>query len=340
MALFLTSPFWMWNVLDPMKVSGISRRTGNNALVAKYIYNGHDIDALFIGSSQLRRGVNHRSLRTSYRAATGKDIDTLTIAHNWDGLDVVYFKLRDFLENNKVKLVVLESPNYDPDDGNYPHPATKFFFRINDDPDFFWGLPRSVAIKLYAEQVLVAPRILFGAIVGETGRDATEKQVKRDRGTFLRKEGFGGQPLVDVEFSELCQLSVDDVLLPSELPNEKLFGAPMQFWERQFLDAIASLVEQHETKVVFLRFPYMHFAGSGLVERNSDFPAFWDAYAITNEQLFAGRPLEAFYFDDAHFNINGATRFGECLGSILASMEHRGEVEFGASYDMEHEGKN
>lgn len=333
LALFLTSPFWIWNFLDEESVTAVSRRTGNNALAAEYIYHGRDIDVLFIGSSQLRAGVNHESLREGYRAATGKDIDTLTIAHNWDGLDLVYFKLRDFLENNKTNLVVVESPNYDPEAGNYPHPDTKFFFRISDDPELFWELPKTVSLKLYAEQVLVAPRLLLGAIVGETGRDEMHKKVAADRGALLRSQGFGGQAFQPTDISAKCQLTVDDVLLSSSLPDEKLFGIPIQHWERQFLHAIDSLLKQNSTKVIFVRFPYKSFAGTGLVERNSEFPAYWDDYAFTNEQLFGDHNLELFYYDRVHLNTNGASRFGECMGGVLADMESKGIITFSAASD-------
>lgn len=334
-ALFLTSPFWIWEVLDPKSTAGISRRAGNNALAAEYIYDGRDIDVLFIGSSQLRSGIEHESLRESYHRATGNDIDTLTIGHNWDGLDLVYFKLRDFLEHNKANLVVVESPNYDPNDGNHPHPDTKFFFRIADDPEFFWGLPKTIALKLYAEQVLVAPRLLIGALLGETGRDAEHNRVARDRGSLLRKQGFNGASFERFEISKPCNLTVDNVLLPTDLPDDKLFGAPVQFWERHFLTAMDDLLRRHGTKAVFLRYPYMNFAGTGFVERNSDFPAFWDAYSLSNEQLFEDHPLETFYHDNSHLNMNGALRVGDCLGTVLADMEDRKIVSFGAQREAD-----
>ncbi len=138
--------------------SGIRVETGTGPLDEQNIFEEKGpVDILFVGSSLIVRGVDMDYVQQQLSARLGRPAKVARLSLKWQGLDMQYMLMRDFLEHRKANLVIMDMPTLALI-GDSPHIQAYRWMRWGEFPESTSGLSFRQRMAIYGAQVLGAPR--------------------------------------------------------------------------------------------------------------------------------------------------------------------------------------
>jgi hypothetical protein len=250
------------------------------------------------------------------------------LALNWQGFDLQYFLLRDYLNTHHAGLIVWNLPV--PGSRNLePHIEAFHWVRFGEYSDALSGLPLRYRMALYSDMVLGAPRELLSHI-----RPNLLSKKELDFQTHPGRVGYYGASFVpeSADSAEIPTLEQSYEDPPYNLVHAA--GKPLNPYEGHFARKIVELARETHTKIVLLHIPidseqgldYMPERSKWVDALHTDAPMIGSTSAV----LFKGVDKERFhdFYRDQHFNINGSLLFTRSMvPAILKAYDAREEHE-------------
>jgi len=287
-----------------------------------------DADVLFVGSSLVRAGVDEPTVERALSAHLGRPAHVAMLALNWQGLDLQYFLLRDYLNTHHAGLIVWNLPV--PGSRNVePHVEAFRWVRFGEYSDALSGLPLRYRLALYGDMVLGAPRELLSHVRPNLlGREETEYEIRSE------KTGYYGGKFVeepaDLAAAPTVEQSYEDP--PYDLVHAE--GKPLNTYEDHFARKILELAAERHTKIVLLHIPidseqgldYMPERSRWVDSLHTDAPMIGATSAVLFKNVDKARFHD--FYRDQHFNINGSLLFTRAmLPAILKAYDEREKDE-------------
>ena len=330
--VFLSLPLvanWIGHPSREQAYAGIPGAAGPVGVHVREMFDSSsDADVLILGSSLARKGIDKSMLEQALSAHLGRPAHVEVLALNWQGLDLQYFLLRDYLANHKAGLIVWNLPV--PGSRNLePHIEAFHWVRFGEYSDSLAGLALRYRLALYADMVLGTPRELLSHIRPNL---LSEEELK----VQLRPEALGyyGAPFVP-------ESSDSEAVPPFELSYEdppysliRAAGKPLNPYEDHFAERIVALARETHTTIAFLHIPIDSEQGMDYMPERGD----WAETLHMNAPMI-GAPSAAIFKDigssrfhnfylDQHFNINGSQLFTRSvIPAILKAYDARSSYE-------------
>ena len=338
--LLLALPFLLfWIGLPPREEAykSIPVRYGAPGREIESIYNDpQSPDVLFLGSSMVMEGVYTRPLEQALSQHLGRPAHVSVLGMDWQGLDLQYFMLRDFLQHHQPGLIILNGPTPvgTPDS---PHPEAYRWYRYGDFQGDLEGLSLLRRLEIYGQMVLGGPRDLLSRIRPNLlGADETTPEAFDKYLNIIRDAGYRGAPFIAEKVT--TTKAQQALLLPVNSPLMSTASEPLSPYPLHFLHAILTLARQHHCTLIFLHVPTDDEYGDSSIP---EFP--WYKYGAVGYQiiglpardLYSGMSKEQFfhYFADNHLNRNGGELFTSSI--TPATIEAYDETRAGTQSDIQ-----
>lgn len=328
LALLLTLPItlhWIGGASKEEAYRGISERAGAFHYIRRQIFEEHsDVDILFCGSSLLAAAIDVPSVKRELSRALGRQASVVLLLQSWQGPDMNYFVARDFMEQRKVKLLVVAAPAW-VHRSNQPHVQLFRVIRYGDHPGALDGLALRSRLAIYADYVLGAPRQALLLLRPNPIDPPDPPPAPPNPG------GYRGRPFVR------RQVVVPSIPLTSLIysgGSRDLFrfdGPPLNPYQLHFLRKTAELARQHGALLVILHMPSPSERGSQVVPDRQWMPEILEAGAafagVPSARMFENVPDAQFedYFQDEHLGLNGSELF---TGIVTPALIHLYEQYF------------
>lgn len=310
------------------EVYKLHEEAGTMAAIGREIYERQQpLDFLFFGSSIINAAIVPELVDSGLQSATGKKPATLLCGPVWQGMDLQYAILHDFLAHRKVKYLVLNLPR-----GvlwtNKPHIVLHRMVRLGDIPGFTAGLGVVHGAQVYAAEMLGFPRQLLSLVrpnlVGayEAGRLDT-------RPPGILYGYYGAAP-------------VKDDRQPPLLPGEQMLhdgttdGGWFRFdhddlgdYQLDMIAKVGALAREHGVRIVILNVPIDSDRGNPVVSERMDWSKVLGmrvtVLGIPSAVLFKDMTDEEFYhfYLDQHLNLNGRRYYTTAILPGLKTLLER-----------------
>ena len=317
---------WIGHPPREQAYAGVSAAAGPVGMHVREIFRDFsDADLLFLGSSLVRAGVDEPTVEKALSAHLGRPAHVEMLALNWQGLDMQYFLLRDYLKTHHVGLIVWNLPV--PGSRNLePHVQAFRWARLGEYSDALSGLPPRYRLALYGDMVLGAPRELLSHLRPNLlSKQEMDSQVRSER------TGYYGASFVPE--------SADSAAIPTleqsyENPPYILVhaaGKPLDPYEDHFARKIVELARETHTKIALLHIPIDSEQGLDYMPERETWADTLHTNApmvgSTSAVLFKGVNQERIrdFYRDQHFNINGSILFTRSM--VPAILEAFGARE-------------
>ena len=304
--------------------SGLTDEAGRvEAVVYDVFRDPRDSEIVLLGSSILRNGVDQRMIEAALSQHLHRPAKVAVLAMNWQGLDLQYFMLRDYLDHHHTSLV-LWNPPLPETKFSEPHIESFRWMRYGEYSDALSGLPLRDRAAIFGEMVLGAPRQLYARV---RPNRIDESLMTAPLAPSTR--GYYGRPFVK---EDLQPPHFDGMSLARNEQTSAISytGAGLDDYQTHFLRKISELVRAHNARIGVIHIPVdSEYGMSQMPERTN-----WAALLQTQELPYVGVPAGLlfpdmskqrytnFYFDQ-HFNINGRTYFTQAiLPGVLESYDH------------------
>lgn len=282
--------------------------------------NQGSADILFLGSSILRTAVAPAEVEKALAAREGRPVNVLTLSFNWQGLDIQYFLLRDFLARHKLKMAVWMMPLRQ-NTSDQPHVEAYRWYGFGDYADVVNSLPFASRVSLYSDAVLGGPLRIWNVL-----RPPQFLPAERLPYYDLERVGYYGAPFV-AEPTEPPAIAGDAAVFPaSECTSVVVTGPPLGPYQMTFARAIVRLLRERGVDLVFLHIPIDDEYGErDLPERmswNKALGADAPLVGIPAATLFGaiGKDRYLHYYRDQHFNANGQVLFTKAVIPPLVDL--------------------
>lgn len=320
-ALLLLPIFLSW--LGPP-----SREQAYKGIPVRYGVPGHEVDViydnkknadvLFLGSSLVLTAIFPGPLEQALSAHIGRPAHVAVLGMTWQGLDLQYYMLRDYLQTHKASVIVLNEPQAGLTT-NEPHIEAFRWIRYGEANSDFEGIPFVRKVQIYGHMVLGAPRELASRLrpniidQQETTVAALDEYLKsrRDNGyhgsTFIpdKVDSTSGNPQAQL-------LPMNSPLIAKRGPNPGPY--PMHF-----LRMILDLAKQNNCELVFMHIPTDAEYGMNTLPEVTDWArdnsANYQMIGLPGASLFPGMSKQRFlhFYVDNHFNRNGSSLFTDAI---------------------------
>ncbi|MFY9853406.1 MAG: hypothetical protein WAK26_05960 [Terracidiphilus sp.] len=309
--------------------AGMSTAVGPVGMHVREIFNDSpDTDVLFLGSSLVRSGVDVPMIESAMSAHLGRPAHIEMLALNWQGLDLQYFLLRDYLSSHHVKLIVWNLPV--PGSRSIePHVEAFRWVRFGEYSDALSGLSLPYRLALYGDMVLGAPREMLSHFRPNLlSKNELDFQVRSER------MGYYGRSFVPDVVGSAATPTLGESYEDPRYHFVYAVGKPLDPYEDHFAGKIVDLARQKRTKIALLHIPidseqgltYMPERCSWTDELHTAAPMIGSTSAV----LFRDVNKERFYnfYRDQHFNLNGSVLFTQSIiPAILKAYDTRGTYE-------------
>ena len=320
---------WVGHPSRAQAYAGLPKAAGAVSMNVRAISGeGPDADVLFLGSSIIRAGIDMPAIERAMSAHLGRPAHIDTLALNWQGLDLQYFLLRDYLNTHRAGLIIWNLPV--PGSRTFqPHIEAFHWVRFAEYSDALSGLPLRYRLALYSDMVLGAPRELLSHL----------------RPNLLsKKEKTGEAPYESLGYygATFVPESADSVAVPTleqsyEVPPETLVratGKPLNSYDLHFADEILDLAKKTHTRIALLHIPMDTEQGLDYMPERENWTAAFHTDApmigVPSSVLFKNVGKLRFYhfYRDQHLNINGKALFTRSmLPAILKAYDERNKYE-------------
>ena len=325
LVLLLTLPItlhWTGGASKEEAYRGISERAGTFNYFRRQIFEEHsDVDILFSGSSLLGNAVDIRSVERELSRAIGRQATVISLRQSWQGPDMNYFVARDFLEQRKVKLLVIATPAW-MHHSNQPHVQLLRVVRYGDHPGALDGLALRSRLAVYADYVLGAPRQALNLLRS----NLIDPQVEVPASPHVKPAGYMGGPFVK------RQVVAPPIPLASLIRSGesrdcfRFDGPPLNSYQLHFLRKTEELAQQQGALLVILHLPSPSERGSEVVPDRQLTPELLGAgvvfAGVPSARMFENIPSAQFedYFQDEHLNLNGSELFTGIITPVLIQL--------------------
>jgi hypothetical protein len=274
----------------------------------------------------VRAGVDEQTIEHGLSAHTGHPAHVVFLSLNWQGLDLQYFLLRDYLKTHHAKLIVWNLPV--PGSRNIvPHVEAFRWVRFGEYSDALIGLPVHYRLALYGDMVLGAPRELLSHLrPNRLGKAETRVKIRSD------STGYYGSAFVPEQVEPVSAPPLDESYEPAPYALVRATGAPLNAYEDHFAKRTLALAQQYGIKVALLHIPIDSERGLNYMPERSNWPVALSTSApmigVPSAVLFRNVSKDQFdnFYRDQHFNINGSLLFTE---SILPAVLKAYDAEDG-----------
>ena len=304
--------------------AGLTEEAGPIELHIHEIYQDpQDADVVLLGSSLIRAAIDIPMLEKDLTAHLGRPAHVVVLAMNWQGLDMQYFLLRDYLSHHHATLVIWNPP--EPGARHLePHVEAFRWLRFGEYEDALEGLPAAYRMAIYGDMVLGAPRELLSYF---------RPNLIRSEATTLKDTsgatGYYGGPFVPEAFEA-------DRIPPPEITYEnppysslRQTGKPLNLYEQHFADEIVELSKSTGTSLALLHIPIDSEYGLNYMPERSKYDI-----AMRSNSPLLGTPSFALFgtmdrtrvehfYRDQHFNINGRLRYTNAIApAVMKALDN------------------
>lgn len=254
-------------------------------------------------------------------------VDLLSL--KWQGYDLQYALLNEYLANKKPRLLLIQLPGKETST-NTPHRQAFRWLGWNDENRAIFSIagPRE-RVGLFASTVLGTPRRVLSRIrpnlissdeLTDAGADAALSR--------FRRVGFEGGKYV-MAVTRTASPRTGSWLWRARDPIFKYEPAPggPRKYMLSFIAEIGRLAVSHGVPVALVHYPELSEVGRFdiplAVNAAAVFGPSTPVIAIPSGRLFVGLDREEakkFYSDSRHFNTNGASAFLEPTSTALAIL--------------------
>ncbi|MDE1178123.1 MAG: hypothetical protein PW789_16215 [Edaphobacter sp.] len=284
------------------------------------------VDILFVGSSLLVRGVDRDYIQQQLSAQLGRPARVRYLALKWQGLDMQYMLMRDFLEHHAAGMVIMNMPT-DALIGDSPHIQAYRWMRWGEFPQSTAGLAMRERLAIYGAEVLGAPRQIVNYI--RPNRLVTDPAMVAKLGSQsdYGAVGYFGGPFVPEPRTPPAFAPASMIAQGAGDANFDFHGKPLgpyhQYWARK----IGDLVKQYHVPFAMLHIPEDTEKGSITVPERMYWPEVMgvpDAPVIglPSATLFHSTPsaeVDNYYYDQ-HFNDNGREFFTRAVTPTILQL--------------------
>ncbi|MEG9434851.1 hypothetical protein JAO29_01490 [Edaphobacter sp. HDX4] len=334
-ATLLTLPVLMSVVGLPPRdrvYSGIRVETGTGPLDEEQIFEDKGpVDILFVGSSLVVRGVDMDYIRQQLSATLGRPARVARLSLKWQGLDMQYMLMRDFLEHRKARLVIMDMPTLALI-GDSPHIQAYRWMRWGEFPRSTAGLSFRSRTAIYGAEVLGAPRQLVNYLRPNRRIEDRNLVAKLGSQSEYGNVGYYGGPFV-AEPRTPPAIPVDSIYSHGQDdPNFDFAGLPLGPYHRYWAHQIGELAKEYDVPFAMIHVPEDTEKGMTRVPERMYWPAVVGLpsapiLAIPSATLFRDVPASEInnYYYDQHFNDNGKELFTRAITPALLDL-YRKEV--------------
>lgn len=307
--------------------SGIRVETGTGPLDEHNIFEEKGpVDVLLVGSSLLVRGVDINYIEQQLSQQLGRPARVRRLALKWQGLDMQYMLMKDFLEHHKAGMVIMDMPT-DALIGDAPHIQAYRWMRWGEFPQSTAGLSLHARIGIYGAQVLGAPRQLVNylrpnrlvqtpALIQKLGAQSEYGGVGYYGGPFVP------EPRIPPTFASDSMLSHG-----ATDPNFDFNGDPLGPYHQHWAREIGNLARQYNVPFAMIHVPEDTEKGSTRIPERMYWPEVIGLptapiLGIPSATLFRDTPADQIrnYYYDQHFNDNGREFFTRAITPAILDL--------------------
>ncbi|QNI36585.1 hypothetical protein [Edaphobacter albus] len=307
--------------------SGIRVETGMGPADEHQIFEEKEpVDILFVGSSLMVRGIDIPYLQQQLSEKLGRPARISHLSLKWQGLDMQYMLMRDFLEHRKAGMVIMDMPTLALI-GDSPHIQAYRWMRWGEFPTSTADLSFRDRMAIYGAQVLGAPRQLVNYL--RPNRKIQNQQLVANLGSQSEygSVGYFGGPFVD-EPRTPPTIPVDSMF--SHGPEDKNFdfaGLPLGPYHRYWAQQIGKLATEYNVPFVMIHIPEDTERGMDRVPERMYWPQVVGlpsapVIGIPSATLFRNTPpaeVKNYYYDQ-HFNDNGKEMFTRAITPAVLDL--------------------
>jgi len=311
----------------------IPLRVGSFTFQAKeFFHDRADIDFVFMGSSGTWTAIDHKVFGDEWKKLSGENVVSRTFGHNWVGEDIKYLQLVDLVKSRNIKYLVLSTPGIN----ETPHPAAKYIWNIWEDDGFFWELPLNLKLKVYSEQLLVMPRLIYSEVVGSL-KLLNDRGVSRNSGSVIQHRGFKSKGAKREGFDKNLS-TIPTVLDPESFVLNKGEYETKFLMKKDkhhrvasiYLKRVEELAKEHGIEVIYLDYPIENHR-DGMNTLSYDSSSSSPIISVPLPVLFKDMDqtqIQKYFKDSSHLNSKGAAYFTR---NIVPLLKHVIEGEINES---------
>jgi len=327
---FLSLPlitFWIGHPQREQAYAGLPDEAGLIAPHVREIFSDpSEPDVLFVGSSLVRAGIDGPTVEQALSAHLGRPAHVAILALNWQGLDLQYFLLRDYLNHHQAGLIVWNLPV--PGSRHVePHVEAFHWIRFGEYSDALAGLPLRYRVALYGDMVFGAPREMLSHLRPNLlGKDEFAFQLRSETA------GYYGTVFVAEPFDTATIPSLSQSYEHPPYRLVRTVGPPLNAYEYHFAMKILELANEKHTAIALLHIPIDSEQGFDYMPERSGWGDVLHIDApmigVPSAVLFKNLDNATFhnYYRDQHFNINGSMLFTRSiLPAILKAYDEGGK---------------
>jgi hypothetical protein len=300
--------------------SGIRVETGTGPLDEQQIFEEKGpVDILFVGSSLLVRGIDINYVQQQLSAELGRPAKVRYLALKWQGMDMQYMLLNDFLQHRRARLVIMNMPSLALN-GDSPHIQAYRWMRWGEFPVSTAKLPLRSRLAIYGAEVLGAPRQILNYLrpnpLVQNPHLVAELGSQHEYGAV----GYYGARFVP-EPQTPPAIPVDSMIAhgpndPNFIFNRESLGPYHVFWTQK----VGELMREKKIPFAVVHIPEDTEQGMTKVPERMYWPGVVGipsapVLGIPAATLFREIPADQYdnYFYDQHFNDNGKEMFTHAI---------------------------
>ena len=304
--------------------AGLTEEAGPIELhIHELFHDPQNADIVLLGSSLLGAAIDVPTLETELTARLGRPAHVVVLAMNWQGLDMQYYLLRDYLAHHRATLAIWNPP--EPGARHLePHVEAFRWLRFGEYSDALRGLPIVYRLAIYGDMVLGAPRELLSHF--RPNMLDPEKTVPK---ASSGETGYYGAPFVPEKLDPRQVPPLELTYETSPYPLVRQAGQPLNSYEQHFATQIVELLETSRTPLALLHIPMDSEYGLAYIPDRSKFedtvPSTDPLIGVSSNALFGDMSRTQFrhFYRDQHFNINGRLRYTNAImPAILRAFDH------------------
>jgi hypothetical protein len=327
---FLTLPVTLHHLRQiprEQEYRGISERAGAFDYIRREIFEQRsDLDIVFCGTSLLNAAIDAEYVEQELSRSMGRQTTVKLLPQSWQGPDMNYFVLRDFLEHRRAGMVVIAAPAWI-HHANLPHVQLFRVIKYGEDPGALDGLDLRHRLSFYAAYILGAPRHALNLL--RPNLADPPQAAPHDEGI---RQGFHGTPFVEHKISA-PQLPPRSLIYSQRTSFTFHFdGPPLNGLQLHFLRKTAELTRAYHIPLVILHMPSPTEHASGIVPDRQLMPEILGDgvffAGVSSAGMFENTPDSQFfdYFYDEHMNRNGKELYTRTIAPALIGI-YRGYAD-------------
>jgi hypothetical protein len=310
-------------------IAGLAGAAGPVGMHVREIFEDpSSADVLLLGSSLVRAGVDEPTLEQALSTHLGRAAHVGMLSLNWQGLDLQYFLLRDYLKTHHPELIIWNLPV--PGSRNLaPHVEAFRWVRFNEYSDALTGLPLRYRLAIYGDMVLGAPREVLSYL--RPNLLSKEEEASQVRSARI---GYYGAPFIPESVDWATIPSVEQSYEDPPYDLVRAAGKPLDLYETHFAMKILYLAKENRIKIALLHIPidteqgldYMPERGRWSDSLRTSAPMIGSTSAVLFKGLDPQRVHD--FYADQHLNFNGSMLFTRSIiPAILKAYDERNDYE-------------